>query len=372
MYTEKITTRQMILTMTIFRVTLVISYMPSTQLPPANQDVWVVLLLSIFYVTIMRIPLLFLANKFNDITMMEYQEKILGKFLGRLITFLYGLYFGFTAIYTILIQNKMVGVDILPRTPYWIIMLPILIISLYVGSKGLKTIFWAGDLLTPVTLISIILLLILGLQNVDFNVLLPILADSTFKEINIGAIMLSFILTDIFVLGMGVPFLENKKDINKIFLRVTIYSKLLAIIAVIVTQASLGIEQTRHSNFPFLIYTRLIQYNSAFQRIDPLYVIAWLSSNIGRIIIYIYFSYMNFNRVFNIKNRKYIFYIICITVNLIALYLSNKGVRVMIQSPFTIGNMYISAIFIIVIPLFTTIVYFFRRNSLEKAGKIEN
>src|SRR5699024_6235877 len=203
-------------------------------------------IVALLYTVAMRIPLLYLANKFKDITMMEYQEKILGSFFGKFIGFLYGLYFGFNAIYILSLYSKIIGVNVLPRSQYWIIVIPAIILSIYVGSKGLIVILRSGELFAPVILVSIISLVLLGLQNADFSILLPILADSTFKEINIGAILLSFILTDIFILIMCTPFLENKKDINKIFVKVNIYSEFLSIIAIVATQAALGIEQTKH------------------------------------------------------------------------------------------------------------------------------
>src|SRR5699024_2626503 len=224
----------------------------------------------------------------------------------------------------------------------------------------------------PVILVSIISLILLGLQNADFSILLPILADSTFKEINIGAILLSFILTDIFILIMCTPFLENKKDINKIFVKVNIYSEFLSIIAIVATQAALGIEQTKHTNFPFLVYTRLINYKAIFQRIDSLYVIVLLSSNIGRIIIYIYFSHMAFKSVFNVRNVQPILYITATVVGLIALYISNIGISIMTRSPFTKLFTYISAVFLSIIPLFIMIVYFFRRKTINREEKLEN
>jgi len=365
MNTEKITSRQMILTIIIFRLSLVISYMPPIELPPANQDVWIIVVISIFYVAITGAPILFLANKFRDMTMMEYFEKILGKMLGKFIIFLYGLYFGFNAVYGIILQNRIVGIDLLPQTSYWVMIVPIIVLSIYVCSKRLEDIFRIGDLISPIVLTAIIILIILGLQNAEFTELLPILSDSTFKEINTGSFTLAFVFVDIFIFIMSIPFLEEKDNINKIYGKIIIYSKFLIIIIIIVTQAALGIEQTRHVNFPFLIYTRLIEYNYMLQRIDPLYVIVWLYASIGRIIIYIYFSYMIFQSIFNIKNEKIIIYTVCVLVGLASLYLSNTSVKFMSHSPFADARALLSAIFVTIIPLFITIVYFFRRKSLN-------
>ncbi len=368
---ETITSRQAVLLLTIFRITLVISYTPALGLPPANQDVWIAVILSFVYSLILRVPILYLANRFNNLTMMEYTEIIMGKFIGKLIIIIYGIYFMAYAIFTLIIQSQFVGVAILSRSPYWIMIILVTVLSIYICLKGLIILYWIAELIIPATLFAIISLIVLGLKNVDFNLLLPILSDSTFLEINRGAIMLSFILTDILILVMSVPFLQNKKDINKIFIKSSFYPIIVVAIVIIVTQGALGVEQAKHSNYPFLIYTRLINYNSVFERIDLIFVISWLSANIGRVIFYMYLSFMAFKHILRPKNHNILIYIINILVSIISLYLLNKGSKIMSKGLLNTILMYISIIFVTLIPFVAMIVYFFRRKSINRIEKIQ-
>src|SRR5699024_10051545 len=131
MNTEKISTRQIVLSIIIFRLSLIISYMPPIELPPRNQDIWIIVLLSIPYLIISEVPMLFLANKFKDRSMIEYFQIILGRGLGKFILILYGLYFIFNGVYGIVLQNRVVGVEMLSDTPYWIMVVPIILLSIY-------------------------------------------------------------------------------------------------------------------------------------------------------------------------------------------------------------------------------------------------
>lgn len=368
---ETITSRQAILLLTIFRITLVISYTPALGLPPANQDVWIAVILSIIYTLILRGPVLFLANRFNNLTMMEYTELIMGKFLGKLIIIIYGIYYLGYAVISLVIQSQFVGVTILSRTPYWIMIIIVTVLSLYICLKGLIILYWSAEFIIPAALFAIISLIVLGIKNVDFNLLLPILSDSTFLEINQGAMMLSFILTDILILVMSVPFLQNKKDINKIFVKSTFYSVIVVASVIIVTQGALGVEQAKHSNYTFLIYTRLIDYSSVFERIDLIFVITWLSANIGRVIFYMYLTFMAFKHLLRPKNDKLLIYIINILVSIISLYLLNMGTKIMSKGSLNTILMYISIIFVTLIPLIAMIIYFIRRKSINRIEKIQ-
>lgn len=363
---DKISSRQMILLLIMFRLSTVISYMPVIDLPPANQDMWIVILLSFFYSLMFKIPLLFFASRFNNLTFIEYTKKILGKFMGTIIGGLFGLYFIFYSIFLILAQTELVAADILPLVPNWITIGVLMITVIYIGSKGVMAIFWGGEIISPINIMSIIFIIIVGLKNVDFRLLLPILSDSTFYDINLGAIMFPFLLTDIFIFVMNVPHLQNPKDINKIFVKVTAYSLVLITITVVVTQGSLGVEQSKHSNFPFLIYTRLINFRQTLERIDPIYVITWMSVNIIKVLSYIYLSSVTFMEIIGKKGNNIILYIIGILVGLISLYISHRKIIIPLSS--TLNNLLITlaVIFITIIPTIILIVYFFRRKSLNK------
>lgn len=372
MDSQNVTSKQMILLITIFRLTTVILYMPSLNLPPYNQDVWIMVMFSFFYTVLFGVPLLFLSNRFSNLSLIEYLEKILGKTFGKFIGFLYGLFFLLNSVNLATKQAKIIAINILSYTPNWLIILILAITSLYIALKGFKVIAWAGELIIPATIVSIIGLIILGIKNVHFASLLPILSDSTFYEINLGSLMLSLLSSDIFILAMGLPYLENKKDINKIFLKSKAYSIGLVTIIVIVTMGALGVEQSRHLNFPFLIYTRLINYPAVFERIDPIYTITWLSANIGKVLTYIYFSSMAFKEVLEKKDNKTILYIVVIIVTLITIYISNTITIVGYSQIINLFLIYSSLIFGFIIPLITVFVYFFRRKSLNDDIKIQN
>lgn len=369
---NKITTRQLILIITTFGLSTTISRMFSIDLPPANQDTWIVILLSFLYSFIVRIPLIFLINKFPDFTFNKTIEVILGKFLGKLIAILYALYFTAYSVFIVVLQAQLVGSNVLVRTSNWLIIGLLIFIILYIGSKGLVLMCWTSEVVTPLSIFSIILLIILGLKNVDFRILLPVMADSTIMEVNLGALMFSLMPNDIFVLAKCSPYLENKKDITKIYIYASLLFTIISAIAVVVTQGALGIEQARHANYPFMIYTRLINFESAFERIDAIFVITWIASNSVRILFFIYFAYMSYKEVMRLKDAKPMLYFIGALIGIASINIANRGIVSLPPLQVNITQILSAAIFIVLIPLITSIVYFFRRKSLNKKIRIQS
>lgn len=373
MFEEKVTSRQISLLLIISRLSISISTMPTINLPPYNQDIWVAVLLSSFYTVILMIPLLFLANKLKDYNLIGYLKKLYGSIIGGFLAFAYGLLFMFYAVNSITNQMELVASTILHKTEsQWIILL-LAATSIYTVSRGLIVRARAVEIFGPISIFILISLLALGIRHVDFKRILPILADSSLSEINQGALQLAFFYADILLLVMIVPDLEKKKDINKIFLQSMLTSTLILAAIVIVCQGVLGLEQIRHSNFPFFLYTRNININYIFERIDAVFVLGWLLASLGRINGFFYLSVRTFRELLGKDlKEKYMVFIVGLILSFISFYIMNRtSVNINRTSIFYLNNI-IFFIYIIGIPSITCIVYLFRRKTLNLENKSHN
>lgn len=369
---EKVTSRQIALVVIISRASVAISTTPALNLPPYNQDMWVVVVLSFFITCGMMVPLLYLANELNEFSIIGYLKKIYGNIVGSFIGALYGLCFIIISINSMTIQSEYVKSTILNETSQYLIVGLMIIACIYCVSRGLMTSSWTIEILAPICLSIILFIIVLGIRNVDYTFLLPILSDSSLKDISQGALQLSLFFTDIFLLTMIVPDLENKKDVNKIFIKGAFYSLLLLLIIVILCQGTLGIEQTLHTTIPFLVFTRTISLFTIFERIEPIFVMAWLIASLTRITGFIYIAVRTFRELLGKDEKeKLIVYIIGVIVSLISLFIlarwsvigSRKGIDLVLGI--------LSFVFIVVIPSITAIIYFFRKKSLTQENTIQ-
>ncbi len=363
---EKITTRQIIGFIIITRLSFALSSMPIIDHPPNNQDLWISVVISIAYLLVFSTPLIFLANNFKAFSMISYIKKIYGKRIGGFLGILYGLYFIINTINSLTLQTELVCTSILADSSNIIIAGAMMITCIYIVSLGAITILRGSEIFFPLITIVFLILVLFGLNNVDLKVLLPILKDSTLLDINKGAIELSFIFTDVFLLLMIIPELENKRDINKIFLISTTVSLLLLIVALVVTQGSLGIELSKHTVFPFYKYTRLINLLEIFERIDAIFVFVWILASIARILGFTYISIRAFRDVFNKKeDEKSILYVVGAIIFIVSISIIQRRSVIGIRKDFDFYMNILYIIFYVTIPVITCIIYFFRRKTLR-------
>ena len=362
---EHITTGQAIIILSSTRLVLAISAMPTIGLPPYNQDMWFMNLLSIIYTLIIFIPLLFLANRFNKLNLTGYLRILYGKKLGSIITGLYGLYFLVNGVNGLTILTELTTSTMLVQESNINIVIFIILVMFFIISRGVITAARGFQLLAPIAIVITVILLLLGINNVDFTTLRPILSDSSFIEINRGALLLSLFFSDIFILLMIVPELKKKRDINKIIIFSVIISVLLLAIIVIITQGALGIQHARHSNMAFLLYVRLIDAFDLFERIESIFVIGWLIVSLGRNTGFLYISARTFRELFNKKDDdRIILTIASVALAIASLSIINNRSVIGIRKHFDTFYNTLFVVFAIIVPIITCIVYFFRRKNL--------
>ncbi|MCF6461329.1 GerAB/ArcD/ProY family transporter [Clostridium sp. Cult3] len=367
--TKKISTYQVILLVIIYRVIIAFTYLPVVNISPGNQDIWIVLLMSIPYTILLCVPLIYLGNKFNNFTLIEYTEKISGKIVGKII----GIYYtGFLLLFSIINVATLVEIlnsALFPETPTWVTTIIMLITCVYIAYKGLETIARGGEVFIPFILGVVLLFIILGYNNYDFTVLLPILKDSTFKELNIGAIDRGIKFSDVIILAMITPYLERKEDLNKIYIKSIVYSIFIIILLVVTTQAALGIEYAKHTNFPFFTFNRLINIFDFIQRIDVLSVVAWITGNAGKITGYLYFTSVAFCQTFDKNdNRPYIIPIAAIVLIATVLIKDRRSI-LSVGKTLQKTILITSAIALFALPMVTLIIYLFRKKNISNPNR---
>lgn len=361
---DKIYLHQAIFLIAISRMMVPLTYAPLIKSEYANQDTWFIILISIPYTLIISLPLLYLSYKFSGMNLLEFTEIIMGKFLGRILAFVYGLVFLFYLVFYTGTFIEILESALYPNTPPCVNLSILILTTIYIVNKGLINIARLGEIVFPIVLFIFFMLLLLGLENYDFDVLLPILKDSNFKQLNLGAIFNSLVHMDILILTMIAPNLERKKDVNKIFIYSVLFSSVITILSTVVIQATLGIAYTKHSNFPFYTYARLIKIGDTMG-FDLLYVIAWIIGSLLRLCGYFYICTVAFGKILNTRNQK-TYIPLTIIMTIIALYIKERRTIVTkIELPQIIIRA-ITVVSIIVIPSILLITYFIRRKKLNK------
>lgn len=326
-----------------------------------NQDVWISQLIALFYTAILCVPLLFLGKQYGSLTPIEYLPLIVGNLLGKVLGFFYAVFFLYLAIMDLSLFDNILKPINFPETPDFAIIVLALITCGYGLSKGLECIARTAEIFTPLILTLIVLYMILQIPEMDFKVFLPILADSSFSNLNSEAFNIAAGFNEIVILAMMMPYVNKKESPTRILFLSAVIITVFSLIIVISTLAGLGLDVPKKTFDPYYLFIKQINIYDFITRIEFLLVAAWNIGMFLRISLMLYLGTKGMAQVFGLSNHKVLILPLIIAIFLITLVTGIlKSVVV-----FTILEKYvgfINLIFIFFIPVLVLIIFFLKKN----------
>lgn len=360
----KLSTRQILFLLVLSRLNTAYTYLPAVATPPANQDVWIAEILSVVYTFGLCGPLLYLSNRFENMTLLEYTEKIMGKLAGKFLGLLIAAQLMIISLLQLPLLDNLLRAAIMPETPDAAILLFMLPVCVYAVYKGPEALGRLAEIFAPLLFATIIIFTLLNINKMEFAVLLPVLADSTLRDLNIGAFNVSSRCFEIIALAMFVPYINEKGAINRIFIYYIAVCTVFFLIITLSVQTVLGTELAAKVSFPYYVYTQTIKAYDVVERIDPINAFSWIFGIMLKYSLLLYLTVAGLAQVFGVKSYKT--FILPITLLQFIVVLKTPLVKFNVMSsimsykfiPFiTLPGMF-------VIPLVVLAVYFLRRESL--------
>lgn len=174
MRSEKISNRQLWFILFIMRSVIIVSFLPILTSADAAQDAWItgiiVLVVSELFVTAITL----LDSKFPRLSIIEYSQRLLGGFPGRILTlFLLGLFLLLSVI-EIKLYSELLSTAFLTETPELIFALIMVFAAVICVYAGVEVLGRMADIIIIVFIIMFVGIIFIPLQYLDFRNLQPI------------------------------------------------------------------------------------------------------------------------------------------------------------------------------------------------------
>jgi spore germination protein KB len=341
------------------------TFMPILNTPPANQDVWIVMIASFLYILIISTPILILINKFRGLNINAMTEMILGKFFGKVASALFVIFFLFCYATCMLIGAVFVHISVLPGTPIWAILIFAFPTAAYVAYKGAGTIGRLAVFIVPFVMFTVVLFFLMGLNMMDFKILRPVLAGTTLGELNQGAFYTGSRTSEILIFLVFSFFLTKKAGLNKTFAKALAVFALFFAMILIPTILVLGVDLAKMEFNPYFVYTRQVHAYDFIQRVQSLNTLAWFPGLLLKLTIYCFMASYTLSGVFKAKSHKrFVPLITGLSFSICMIPMMQKSDVIMLLASDEVFP-FIILPFTFVLPLFLLIVYLIRRNKIS-------
>ena len=284
--------------------------LPKSTTQIAGEDMWLSVLICIFFDLATIISLLGANKKFGTdlYTVLEFN---LGKIITKIIYLIYFIYFlskAFTPIYE---QYNFLQISLYEPAPTSLKYFPFLILAIYLCTLKPRAIGRLSDILWIITILSVTMLLSLAINDIDFGAILPIGANSV-KIFKASRYILNW-FTDasylLFLLGTFTIEPHGKTKIILGFIGYAVITVLFCIVFYSVFKSIAGREL-----FAVAEISKYSNVLNSIGRFDYMAIFALLIPHTVAIILPLYFATKILCDVFPIKYKAIYSTITCLLI----------------------------------------------------------
>ncbi len=327
-----------------------------------KHDIWIAVIAGLFISVPVFLIFLTLFKRFPGKDIIQINELVFGKIVGKIFSALYIFYFFSLCFVNTEMMGSFVLEIILPETPKAIILIFFMLLCVYAVRKGVAVIARFSSAVFFIAVIALFAAIFLLLNKIDMNYFKPMFSFPTSKYVQTINHVIFASFSNVFVFTMLAPELERPEKLKKPFFISLIVGALFMLGVVGIDVAALGPAEAILT-FPSFDVIRIIDIQNIITRMDSVYEIAFLMVFFFKISILLYATTKALSRLLNLNSHRTLVPTISVLVVIFALIYFDSSIEVSTFSADTLP--YFKMLFQLILPLLTLIISMIRRKKLS-------
>lgn len=264
---------------------------------------WYGTLISCFATLIFFLLIYMLMNRFPGKNIVKVFEGVLGKFLGKACGISLSAYILYYASGSLREFLEMIKVYNLPDTPPSIILISFLAVILLMCYKGIESIVRISCINFYPIMLGLFIILVLAYPYYELGFLKPYLGYGIKKTLTVG-VLRSSAYEEVTILPIIIASIHNMKDFKKIGVVSIILSGIVFGIAFLCYLMAFQYTMGRENLSGIFQISRIIYFNRYIQRIESVFLFAWVISSLLTTATALYASIRVYCQTFEIKEYR--------------------------------------------------------------------
>ncbi|SFJ70919.1 GerAB/ArcD/ProY family transporter [Thermoflavimicrobium dichotomicum] len=259
---------------------------PSMTAKHAERDMWIspIWASSIGFLTV------YVAYQLHKLypkqTVIEYSEKILGRFLGKMV----GAIFLFHYLHTIGIvfreYAEFVKENFLFKTPLLVMILGMIFVCTYAVTGGAEVLGRCGEVFVPIGLFLLVSIILLLIPDMKFEYMFPIMEEGITPSI-IGSFVPQGWFGEFFLISFLLPAMKGQENRMK-WGMISVFAVMLTMILFNFVSLFLFGDITKHITYPVIKAVRYISIADFFEHVEALVMAIWVLGAFLKICVFSY------------------------------------------------------------------------------------
>ena len=325
-------------------------------------------ILNIVFISLIGIGFSYLFYKllinFSSMDIIDISEFLGGKFFKIITCFLFLLFLLFLSFIQTRYLANSIKIIYFNSSPLIFIISFFIFPSIIINKLCSKSIFAVNVVFTIIFIISLLVLFLCLFNRFSIYRIFPVLGNGSNETFIKGSTNI-FAYTGLAYLLLLPPFLKDEKDFKKVSIISIFFTAILLIISIVLLVLTLPIIKGQEEMLSFYLLIRKIDFGIFLERLDALFFLIWLLSFFSYLSINMFFIINIFKKTFNIRNDKFMPYLIGLLILMFSLFIKNFA-QIMFLENTCYRYLFIFLVFLFSFPVLILTNIKFKKNIGEK------
>lgn len=335
----------------------------------AKQNAWLAILIGLSGGLCLFLIYYALFSYYPDIPLTEYLQKILGSFVGKILAFLYILYFIYISARVLRDFGELLITVFFPESPLFIMNALMIIVVVYTIRKGIEVLARTGELIfIIIALLGISGFILISISgSMHISNLQPVLEEGLRPVLKTAFTTLYFPFGEIIVFTMIFPFLNKPEKVMKTGLYGLGLSGVILALIMTINISVLGVSLLSRTQFPLLSTIQTIELAGFLERLDVTFMLSSVFAGFFKLGVFFYASVEGTTNLFQIKESSVLVYPMGFIVLLLSILIASNFSE-HVYKGLEVAPLYIHLPFQLVIPLFLLLIAFIKNRKGKDEG----
>ncbi|MED4750682.1 endospore germination permease [Brevibacillus choshinensis] len=359
---EMISNRQFMIIISIIALASPILYVPKSVTESAGRDGWLIVLVAGIVAALNALMFFWIERAYPGKNLMEINHIILGRFLGRVLNFVYIFYFIDLCTWVLREFTDFLLITVEPSTPFYLYVVIALIMSSYTTFHGIEVYARVSEIIFPVMFVMYLFVFALLCNQYKPEHLLPILENGVIQPLK-NMFVTETLFGDVMIISMIIHHVRKTSSTPMYIISGMGLSTLFTCIAVITSIMVVGAETTATLTYPTFTLIQNINIANILDRIDILIVTMWIIGVFVKITCYFMGVVYGLSTTLHVKNPRFLILPIAFAMIVISKYKVPNFIQL---STIYANKAWYFGLFQFVIPSVLLILAIIRKNACRK------
>lgn len=298
----KISVRQFTVLVMLYTIGTSILVVPSSLAVVSKQDGWIASILGTGASLLSVLLYSALGKRFPDMTLVEYSERILGKWLGKTISILFLSFVFLLASFLLRVVGNFMTTHIMPETPMVVIHILFISVVILAVRLGLENMSRASEIFLPLIIFIFIFLAVFLSPHIEIDRIQPVL-EGGIKPVLLAAFYF-FSLQELVVFLMLFPYVNRTKKAGDALLAGATIGGIFVIATTMLSLLVLGPDFTARNIYPSYSLAKLINVGGFLQRVEAMLAIIWFVTIFFKTVVCFYAICLGLAQTLKLKDYR--------------------------------------------------------------------